>query len=124
MPKPTIGSIGWIDLTVPDAERVRDFYAAVAGWRPVPVDMGGYSDYSMSPPGSKNAVAGVCHKRGGNAGIPSAWIIYIIVSNLTASLRKCRKLGGKVIVPTRKMGSSRYAMISDPAGAVCALFQP
>lgn len=124
MPKPTIGSIGWIDLTVPDAERVRDFYAAVAGWRPAPVDMGGYSDYSMSPPGSKKAVAGVCHKRGGNAVIPSAWIIYIIVANLTASLRKCRKLGGKVIVPTRKMGSSRYAMIADPAGAVCALFQP
>ena len=25
--KPAIGSIGWIDLTVDDAERVRDFYA-------------------------------------------------------------------------------------------------
>jgi predicted enzyme related to lactoylglutathione lyase len=27
------GTIAWTDLTVPDAEKVRDFYAAVVGWR-------------------------------------------------------------------------------------------
>ena len=27
---PEIGSIGWIDLTVPDAESTRDFYSAGA----------------------------------------------------------------------------------------------
>ena len=41
------------------------------------------SDYTMSPPGKKKPVAGV------NAPLPSAWIIYIIVPNLTASVRKC-----------------------------------
>lgn len=37
--KPDIGSLGWTDLTVPDAERIRDFYQAVVGWRAEPVDM-------------------------------------------------------------------------------------
>lgn len=41
-PKP--GTIAWHDLTVPYADPIRDFYEAVAGWRPEPVDMGGYSD--------------------------------------------------------------------------------
>jgi len=29
------GKIGWIDLTVPDAEAIRDFYQHVAGWVPL-----------------------------------------------------------------------------------------
>ena len=28
----TRGKIGWIDMTVDDAEGVRDFYTAVVGW--------------------------------------------------------------------------------------------
>jgi predicted enzyme related to lactoylglutathione lyase len=31
---PAPGAIAWCDLTVPDARKVRDFYAAVAGWKP------------------------------------------------------------------------------------------
>jgi predicted enzyme related to lactoylglutathione lyase len=27
-----LGNIGWIDLTVPDAEAIRDFYRHVTGW--------------------------------------------------------------------------------------------
>jgi predicted enzyme related to lactoylglutathione lyase len=34
------GQIGWIDLTVPNAEALRDFYQGVTGWTPAPVDMG------------------------------------------------------------------------------------
>ena len=50
--QPAVGRIGWIDLTVPDALAIRDFYQAVVGWRAEPVEMGDYSDYSMLPPGS------------------------------------------------------------------------
>ena len=28
-----IGKIGWIDITVDDAEGLRDFYAKVTGWK-------------------------------------------------------------------------------------------
>ena len=47
--RPSPGTIAWIDLTVPDAETVRDFYEQVTGWRSEPVDMGEYSDYNMLP---------------------------------------------------------------------------
>ena len=40
---PGTGSIGWVDLTVGDATRIRDFYASVAGWRPEAVEMGEYA---------------------------------------------------------------------------------
>jgi predicted enzyme related to lactoylglutathione lyase len=31
---PAIGQIGWVDLTVPNATTVRDFYQHVTGWTP------------------------------------------------------------------------------------------
>ena len=40
--KQEVGSINWTDLTVPEAEKVKDFYSAVVGWKFAPVDMGGY----------------------------------------------------------------------------------
>jgi hypothetical protein len=67
--KPSLGSIAWQDLTVPDAERIRDFYAQVAGSQPEPVSMGESSDYTMSAAGGA-VVAGVCHARGENAKLP------------------------------------------------------
>ena len=47
-PKPAPGQVAWIDLTVPNAEAVRDFYQQVTGWTASSVDMGGYADYCMS----------------------------------------------------------------------------
>jgi hypothetical protein len=118
------GSIAWVDLTVPDADRVRDFYTKVTGWKSSPLDMGGYNDYCMEPPDAQQAVAGVCHARGANAGLPAQWLIYITVENLDVSLAHCRESGGKVLAGPKGMGSGRrYAVIRDPAGAVAALFE-
>ena len=121
--KPAPGTIGWIDLTVDDAEPVRDFYAAVTGWRPEPVVMGGYDDYNMVSPATGEPVAGVCHARGANASLPAAWMIYIVVEDLDESVAACRANGGEVVAGPRGMGRDRYCVIRDPAGAVAALYQ-
>ena len=119
------GQIGWIDLTVADATALRDFYRGVAGWTPAPVDMDGYQDYCMAPPGETQPVAGICHARGQNSGLPPVWLVYITVADLEESLRQCRERGGKIVREATSMGShGRFAVIADPAGAVCALFQP
>lgn len=121
--KPVMGTIGWTDLTVPNAEEVRDFYAEVVGWKPEPVDMGGYSDFTMLSPDNGAAVSGVCHARGGNADLPAQWLIYVYVADLDARLERCRALGGKVLAGPKSMGKSRYAIIRDPAGAAMGLYQ-
>lgn len=118
------GSIGWIDLTVENADEVRRFYSGVAGWKSDPVAMDGYDDYCMIPSAGGDPVAGVCHKRGSNAGMPPQWMIYITVADLDHSIAKCRELGGKLIVAPRNMGNDdRYCVIEDPAGAVAALYE-
>ena len=118
------GAVAWVDLTVPEAEPVRDFYREVVGWEPSPVDMGGYDDFTMNLPGTDVAAAGVCHARGGNAGIPPQWLMYVTVANLDASLARATALGGEIVKPAVVMsGQGRFAIVRDPAGAVCALFE-
>lgn len=119
----TPGTVGWMDLTVPDAVQVRDFYRDVVGWTPQPVNMGTYEDFAMARPADGQVVAGICHARGGNANLPPLWVVYLTVANLDESLAKCVALGGKQLGEVRSYGASRYCLIQDPAGAICSLFQ-
>ena len=112
----TIGRIGWVDLTVAAAPRIRDFYQAVIGWEPSAVKMGEYDDFNMNVPGTGQPVAGICNARGVNADVPAQWLIYVPVADLPASIAACEKLGGKVLHrhPTG-------CIIQDPAGAVMVI---
>jgi hypothetical protein len=118
-----IGHVAWQDLTVADAEDLRRFYSDVVGWRAEPVDMGGYADFSMFAHGGE-CVAGICHARGVNAGLPPQWLIYIIVADVERAAARCVELGGRVIDGPRGMGERRFCIIRDPAGAVAALISP
>ena len=120
---PTPGAILWRDLTVPDAEAVRAFYEAVVGWTSAPVDMGGYSDFNMIVPASGEVVAGICHARGANAGLPAQWLVYVSVEDVDASAARCAALGGEVLSGPKAMGNGRLCVVRDPAGAVVALYQ-
>jgi uncharacterized protein len=122
---PPAGSIGWLDLTVQNADAVRDFYANVVGWRPEPVAMGEYSDYNMTGPEDDTPRAGICHARGGNAHLPAQWLPYFVVKDLDASVAALEARGGALIGEVRAMGGgARYAAFRDPAGAVAAIYQP
>jgi len=119
---PEIGAISWTDLTVANAERIRDFYRSVVGWGTSEADMGGYSDFCMIGSASGKTVAGICHARGVNADLPAQWLIYITVPDLEKCAARCAELGGKVLAGPRGCGDAgRYCVIQDPAGAVAAL---
>jgi predicted enzyme related to lactoylglutathione lyase len=118
-----IGTISWVDLTVGNAEEVRDFYQKVVGWHSEEVDFGGYFDYNMIPAGSDTPAAGVCHAVKTMADFPAVWMVYITVADLDQSVADCEKLGGKVIKPPFNSGSGRLCIIQDPAGAYAALYQ-
>ena len=122
--KPVTGTVGWFDLTVEDADSVRDFYQEVVGWSASPLSMGDYSDYVMATPDG-TPVSGVCHARGSNAGLPAQWLMYVNVDDIEASRAAVERLGGELITPVKHAaGHGSYCVIRDPAGAVLSLFQP
>ena len=94
------------------------------GWKSKPVDLDGYSDFEMLEPAGGECTAGICHARGPNADIPPQWLIYIIVADVAASTARCAQLSGQVLVAPRPLSGGTFCVIRDPAGAVCALFQP
>lgn len=121
-PAPVPGRIGWSDLTVEDAPAIRDFWAAVVGWRPEPVSMGEYSDFNMVAADGSPA-AGVCHARGSNADLPPVWLSYVVVTDLERSLEAASRLGGEVVSGPRGPAGGRIAVVRDQAGATLALWE-
>jgi predicted enzyme related to lactoylglutathione lyase len=119
------GIIGWVDLTVNNAEEIRDFYRNVIGWGSDPVKMNGYEDFCMTSPTDGSAVTGICHARGGNADLPAQWLIYVTVKDLDKSIEACNEGGGSIVTGPKDMGEDgRFCVIRDPAGAVAALYEP
>lgn len=118
-----VGRIGWLDLTVENADATRDFYQAVIGWSFQSIEMGEgdnrYADYVMRD-AAGNAVAGVCHARGPNAGLPPVWLLYLPVGDFTESRRRVTAEGGTVIHAVEG-ATHRYAVVRDPVGAHFAI---
>lgn len=115
------GRVEWLELTAHDAGKLRDFYKAVVGWNSSEADMGSYADYNMHLQSGGETVAGICHKRGGNANLPSQWLVYVRVENIQESISACESRGGKILDGPRLMAGMRFCVIEDPAGAVMAL---
>lgn len=112
------GRVVWMDLTVPNADEVSEFYSKVVGWDILGLDMGGYKDYCMNDPRTGETIAGVCHARGVNAHLPPQWLIYLNVENLEESLQAVEANGGKVLGNKRSDGKGgHYCLVQDPAGA-------
>lgn len=114
-----LGTVMHLDLTVPDAPAVRDFYADVIGWTPEPLG----DDWMMLAPDGTPA-AGICHARGENADLPPQWLAYIAVDDLAAAVQQVTAAGGAVVAGPKGDGPGSYAVVRDPAGAVLALMQP
>jgi predicted enzyme related to lactoylglutathione lyase len=122
-PSAEFGKIGWLDLTIPDAGRAREFYRKVVGWTSQGVDMGGYEDFTLHSSNGQ-PVAGLCNARGANVGLPAVWLPYFTVADVDASARNTEVLGGRVRSPVRSMDAGRFCVVEDPTGAICALFEP
>ncbi|MEM6938538.1 MAG: VOC family protein [Pseudomonadota bacterium] len=113
----SVGKPVWFDLTVPNAAEVRDFYAAVCGWRAEDHPMENYADFSMyAPDGTR--VSGICHAKGVNASLPPVWLPYVVVEDLDATLLTAEARGGTIIDKRTSI-----AVIQDPAGAYMAFWQ-
>ncbi|KGJ88771.1 VOC family protein [Thalassotalea sp. ND16A] len=123
MENSNIGDMAWLDLTVKDADTVKDFYQDVVGWQVEACSMGSYDDYSMNRVSDGTPQAGVCHATGVNADLPPVWMAYFIVADIDKSIAAVLANGGELLTDVKSMGGDdKYVVIKDPAGAICALY--
>lgn len=111
----------WYELTTPDPVAAGVFYGAVVGWSVAKVPMEGFDYYLASMAGRQ--AAGMMAPM--MAGIPPNWCVYFAVTDCDATAAAVVADGGRRITEPQDIpGTGRFAILSDPQGAVFGILQP
>ena len=116
------GTLCWADLSTPDPERAGKFYSDVFGWKLErgDKDPSGY----LHIKNGEHYIGGIPPASHRQPGAPPHWLAYFLVSDCDATAAKAHSMGAKLFLPPttfEKVG--RMSVISDPQGAVFAIFQ-
>lgn len=58
----------------------------------------------------------------GQLGVPPHWLCYVNAENTVRTVAQVLELGGRVVIPATDMpGVRRFAVLTDPRGAVFAV---
>lgn len=113
------GAFTWNELGSPDPDASAKFYGDLLGWTTTPME-GADPPYLVI----QNAAG---HSNGGirppaPPGTPPFWLVYFATGDIEASLAEVSKLGGTVLVAATDIGIAKIAVVTDPQGAVFALY--
>lgn len=113
------GALSWNELGTPDAAASTDFYGALLGWTTTPVE-------GMDPPYLVIRTADG-HTNGGMRppappGSSPSWLVYFATTDVDAASAAVTRLGGSVVMEPTDIGIARVSVVSDPQGAVFALY--
>jgi hypothetical protein len=116
------GRFVWYELLTSDPKGAMEFYSDVVGWKTQPYETG---DYTMWV-GGQGPLGGVTllPEAAKQMGAPPYWQANVQVANVDETVAKVKELGGKVYVTEDIPKVGRFAVISDPQGAVISVFTP
>jgi predicted enzyme related to lactoylglutathione lyase len=118
------GRFVWYELLTTDPKAAMAFYTDVVGWKTqLYAEEGGYTMWlsAQGPLGGVTALPEAAKKMG----MPSHWTAHVYVSDVDASVAKVRSLDGRVVMPPTDIPTiGRFAVISDPQGAMINVFKP
>jgi uncharacterized protein len=124
-----VGSFIWYELMTPDAEASSAFYGKVVGWT-----TGSDGDAAANGMDYRHIVRSDGGFVGGMLGLSAemlaggahpAWVAYLYVNDVDASVAAITADGGRVYMPATTMdGVGRFAMVTDPQGAPFYVMTP
>lgn len=118
------GHFSWHELFTTDLDGAWAFYENLFGWnKTMPVDMGPeHGIYQLFGRGERN-LGGMMKKPAAMPG-PSAWLYYITVRDIHATIERVRAGGGMLLNgPMEVPGGDLVAPCMDPQGGAFALHQ-
>lgn len=116
----------WYELMTSDTKASQDFYTSVVGFSAAPFQGDGGIPYTVLSVGDRG-VGGIMdmpegYKKGG--GHP-AWVGYIHTKTVDADAESLKKAGARIHRgPEEIPGVGRFAVVSDPQGAMFHILQP
>jgi uncharacterized protein len=114
------GTFCWTELATPDAEGAKAFYGPLFGWEGEDIGAGDGGTYTLL----RMAGREVCGLSQTDQTAPT-WLSFVSVGNVDTSSAHAAELGARVTMPPFDVGAfGRMALVTDPTGAVLALWQP
>ncbi len=114
------GAFSWNELMTTDVPAAKAFYAELFGWEMQDEEMPALT-YTLLKAGGRE-VGGMMKIPPESNGMPAAWGSYVTVDNVDRQISRVESLGGKVIMAPRDIPNvGRFAVISDPQGAILTL---
>lgn len=114
------GRVCWNELLTTDDVGAQRFYSGLFGWREQAQDMGPMGTYRMQMLGDKMAGGLMKHPM---PGAPSMWMVYFLAPDLAATTARAKQLGATAMVECQPIpGIGAFSLLTDPVGAVFALF--
>ncbi len=113
-----VNTVSWFEIGAPDVEAAKAFYGPLFGWSFAPD--GAYT--LITAPGAERPSGGI-FSTGSN--IPPYAVFVVQVEDVAATAARTEELGGKVVVaPMTMEDGMAIAYLTDPNGAMFALFSP
>jgi predicted enzyme related to lactoylglutathione lyase len=115
-------TFGWAELDGKSVDKAVPFYQKLFGWTPKQTPMGDgrppYIEFQIEG----NSIAGGM-SMGDNAPpqMPNYWMVYFTVADLDKSFKTAISAGAKEMMPPSPYPGGRFAVLSDPQGAVFGL---
>ncbi len=108
----------WVDAQLADVEAGKRFYGELFGW-----DFEEAYDSTVWARLDGDRVAALARKPDGR--LPTVWTVYFATPDARALGERIRGAGGQVVIPPVQLGAGlgAAALVTDPEGAVFALWQ-
>jgi predicted enzyme related to lactoylglutathione lyase len=116
------GAFCWNELQTRDTEAAKAFYRAVFGWDAHSSDAPGmaYTEWKRGDDtigGMMDMPADVPPQ------VPPYWLTYFAVDDCDGTVAKAAELGGATLVAPMDIPPGRFAVLTDPSGAVFGVIQ-
>ncbi len=119
-----LGRFVWHELMTTDADAAGEFYPQVTGWEAQSWENDPSYTLWMSPGGPMGGVMSLPADEG-ESETPPHWLPYIGTSDIDATVEAAQRLGGRVEKDITDVASiGRFAVLSDPQGAMFAVLEP
>jgi predicted enzyme related to lactoylglutathione lyase len=120
-------TLAWAELNAQGVEQAVPFYEAVFGWTHRTSETGemgeGQPAYTEFLLDGESILGAMELDPQSSAGVPSNWLVYFAVDDLDAMFQKALGLGATEVVAPREFPGGRFAIVTDPQGAVFGLMQ-
>ncbi|MDQ6743937.1 MAG: VOC family protein [Candidatus Dormibacteraeota bacterium] len=117
-------TFGWAELNSRGIEKAVPFYRAVFGWTDKRSDMGeGQAPYIEFQLGGESIAGGMEMNSMVPAEVPSYWMVYFGVEDVDRSFKQATESGGREMLAPMDFPGGRFAIVSDPQGAVFGLLK-